>query len=256
MADGLNLPSGLRRLSRGALNAILPARCLGCGAVVDGPGMLCAPCWSAIDFLGPPLCACCGAPFEFALAGSAAEPVLCGACVRQQPDYDRARAVFRYDEHSRGLVLGFKHGDRLHGAPTFGRWMARAGAELLSAADLVAPVPLHWTRLFRRRYNQAALLAHAVGKGAARPVIPDLLVRRKRTPSQGKLSAIERRRNMRGAFALAPRHARQVEGRRVLLIDDVLTTGATVGACARALKRAGAASVDVLTLARVVRPAG
>ncbi|HLI11040.1 MAG TPA: ComF family protein [Alphaproteobacteria bacterium] len=251
MSSGFALANGLRRAAHGLLGAVLPARCLGCGAVVDRPGLLCAPCWSEIAFLGPPLCACCGLPFEVAPG----EPALCGACLARHPPFARARAVFAYDDRSRRLILAFKHGDRLHGVPAFGRWMARAGASLLSDASLIAPVPLHWTRLFRRRYNQAALLALALGRESGVPVLPDLLLRRRRTPSQGKLSATERRRNMRGAFALNARYGEQMKGRRVLLVDDVFTTGATVGACSRVLLRAGASAVDVLTLARVVRPA-
>ena len=243
------LAATLRRGALGALGAVLPARCLGCGALVEGPRTLCAACWNEIDFLAPPFCACCGIPFEV----DPGEDLLCGACLKRRPAFARARAVFRYDERSRRLVLGFKHGDRLHGAPAFGQWMARAGSALLDEADLVAPVPLHWTRLFRRRYNQAALLAHAVGRARGIAVAPDLLVRKRRTPSQGGLSAVERQRNMRDAFALKPARAASVRGARVLLIDDVLTTGATAGACAQALIEAGAAAVDVLTLARVAR---
>ena len=157
---------------------------------------------------------------------------------------------------SRALVLGFKHGDRTHGAPAYGRWMARAGAELLREADLVVPVPLHWLRLFRRRYNQAALLAQAVARTAGVPVAVDLLARRRPTPSQGHLSAMAaRRRNVRGAFAVRPGRAELVKDRRIVLVDDVLTTGATAESCARTLLRAGAAAVDVLVLARVVRGA-
>jgi ComF family protein len=160
----------------------------------------------------------------------------------------------RYDEASRRLVLAFKHGDRLHLAPAFGRWMRRAGAELLAEADVLVPVPLHWTRLLARRYNQAAVLAHAIHAANGPPVGADWLVRRRRTPSQGKRGAQARERNVKGAFAVKP--GRAVEGRRILLIDDVFTTGATVGECARVLRRAGARHVDVLTLARTVRHEG
>jgi ComF family protein len=162
--------------------------------------------------------------------------------------------VLRYDDASRDLVLAFKHADRTDGAPAYGAWLARAGADLVADADAIAPVPLHWTRLFSRRYNQAALLALALGTHAGLPVVPDLLIRRRRTPSQGRMSATGRARNVAGAFSLNARRLAFLEGRRILLIDDVLTTGATVESCARVLLRGGAAAVDVLTLARVVRP--
>lgn len=163
-------------------------------------------------------------------------------------------AVFRYDAASRPLVLGFKHGDRIHGAPAFGAWLARAAGPMAEEADMVAPVPLHRARLFRRRYNQAALLAGAFARETGLPCIPDLLVRRRPTPSQGRLSRTGRRLNVRGAFAVARRHRDRIDRCRVLLVDDVLTTGATLEAATRCLLRAGAGAVDVLTLARVVRP--
>jgi predicted amidophosphoribosyltransferase len=136
------------------------------------------------------------------------------------------------------------------------RWLARAGAELIEDCELIAPVPLHWTRLFSRRFNQAAMLAQATGRRAGKPVVPDLIERRKRTPPQGRGSRDQRRRNVAGAFTVPPRHRAAVADRRVLLIDDVLTTGSTAEACSRALLGAGAASVDVLTLALVVRGEG
>jgi ComF family protein len=239
-----------RRAGAGLLNTVLPPRCLKCGAAVDRAGALCAACWPALAFLAPPLCACCGYPFEFDLGPGA----LCGSCAAEPPEYQRARAVLRYDDASRDLVLRFKHGDRIDSAPAFGRWLARAGAELLAEADLIAPVPLHWWRLFRRRYNQAALLASALAGATGRPAVNDLLVRKRATPSQGGLGRAERRRNVAGAFAVHPRRRAGLGDKRVLLVDDVLTTGATAEACARALLKAGARAVDVLTLARVVRP--
>lgn len=243
----MTLATGLRRVGRTVLDALLPPRCLACGGLALEPGALCPPCWERVDFIAAPLCACCGLPFEIDPGPGA----LCAGCMAEPPRFGRARAVFRYDEHGRRLVLGFKHADRLDMAPTFARWLARAGTALLADADLVAPVPLHWTRLFLRRYNQAALLANGVARVAGLRAAPDLLTRRRRTPSQGGLGREQRQRNVRGAFAV--RDPAAVAGRRVLLVDDVLTTGATASACAMALNRAGAASVDVLTLARVVR---
>jgi ComF family protein len=250
LADGT---ASARRLARRAtrlfLDALLPPRCLACGELIDEAGSLCVRCWDGVRFLGPPCCAACGHPFEYAMP----EGTLCGACVRRRPAYERARAVFRYDEASRALVLGFKHGDRTEAAPAYARWLARAGAELVPEAALIVPVPLHRWRLFRRRYNQSALLALALGRATRREVVPDLLVRRRNTPSQGRLDPAARVRNVRGAFALRPSAAEAIGDRRVLLVDDVMTTGATVEECARVLRRGGAAAVDVLTLARVVR---
>jgi ComF family protein len=243
------LPASLRRLVTGALDLLLPPRCLKCNSTVEAVGTLCAPCWRSITFLGSPCCACCGLPFDFAVG----EAALCGQCTRAPPSYDRARAAMRYDPDSRRLVLALKHGDRLHLAPALGRWMRRAGAELLAEADALVPVPLHWTRLFARRYNQSAVLAQAIRADGGPPVAVDWLIRRRRTPSQGKRNWAARQRNVQGAFAVR-RDA--VTGKRILIIDDVFTTGATVGECARVLRRAGAAQVDVLTLARTVRQEG
>jgi ComF family protein len=241
-----------RRAARVALDAVLPPTCLSCTVAVAEPGTLCAACWGKIAWLEAPLCACCGLPFP--VDGAAAGDLLCMACGRERPVFARARAAFGYDEASKGLILGFKHADRLHAAPAFGRWMARAGADILEGADIVCPVPLHWTRLAWRRFNQSAVLARAAAGIAGKPYVGDLLVRRRRTPQQGDLGVDARRRNVRAAFAVARRHRGRVDGARVAILDDVLTTGATVGECARTLLKEGARAVDVITLARVVRP--
>jgi ComF family protein len=237
------------------LDAVLPPLCLGCNEIVETPGSLCAACWQGFAFIAPPHCACCAYPF----AEDLGEGALCGACLARPPRYRRARAALVYDDRSRRLVLPFKHGDRTDIARACGGWMARAGAELLAEADLVAPVPLHWRRLFIRRYNQAQLLARAIVREAAAgsraQLAPDLLRRRRWTGSQAGLRAEERRGNVRQAFDIHPRWRAEVLGKAVLLVDDVLTTGATVEACARVLQRGGARHVDVLALARVVRPA-
>ena len=241
------LPAGLRKLGRIVVDGILPPRCLACGDIVGEPHALCGRCWAAITFFAPPWCAGCGLPFPYPMG----EGALCAACARGRASWDRARAVLRYDKHSRRLVLGLKHGDRTHLAAALGRWMRGAGGEVLDGADLILPVPLHWTRLFARRYNQAALLAQAIRAAGGPPVAADWLVRRRRTPSQGRLGPAARARNVAGAFAL--RGDRSVDGKRVVIIDDVLTTGATVEECARVLRRAGAGFIGVLTLARALR---
>jgi ComF family protein len=242
---------GLKRGGTAALDVLLPPQCLKCRAAVDRQGLLCPACWGEASWLAPPLCAACGFPFEYDEGPGA----LCAACTRASPLFERARAALVYDDASKALILGFKHADRLEGAPAYGRWLARAGAELVQDAELIAPVPLHRWRLLRRRYNQAALLALSLGRAAGKPCVPDLLARVKATRSQGGLGRAGRAENVRAAFAVRPRRRDALQGRRVLLVDDVYTTGATATACARALLRAGAAAVDVLTLARVVRPA-
>jgi ComF family protein len=244
------LPAHLRRIGRAVVDGVLPPRCLQCSAAVDEPDALCATCWNAMNFFAAPWCAVCGLPFAHPMG----EGAVCGACAGQKPHFDRARAVMRYDRHSRALVLSLKHGDRTHLARSLGRWMQRVGGEILDGADLLVPVPLHWTRLIARRYNQAALLAHAIHAAGGPSVAPDWLLRRRRTPSQGRLGPLARARNVRGAFAL--RDGRGVAGKRLVIIDDVMTTGATAEECSRVLRRAGADWIGVLTLARAVRAGG
>jgi ComF family protein len=241
----------LLRAGQTLLDAILPPLCLGCGEIVATPGALCGQCWPRFNFIAAPHCERCGVPFAENIAGLAR----CAACLARPPRFRRARAALVYDDRSRRVVLPLKHGDRTDIARACGAWMARAGAELVASADVVAPVPLHWRRLFTRRYNQAALLALRVAEGSEAVLAPDLLRRARWTGSQAGLKAAERRRNVRQAFEVQPRWQAKLAGLTVLLVDDVLTTGATVDACVRALQKAGAAHVDVLTLARVVRPA-
>ncbi|HTI86951.1 MAG TPA: ComF family protein [Alphaproteobacteria bacterium] len=236
----------LRGLGQRLLDVALPPRCLACGTIVADARTLCATCWPDVDFIAAPHCACCGLPLS---AGNGDDLLLCGACLAARPPWRRARAVFRYRGVGRNLVISFKHGDRLDAAPTLARWLSRAGAELLADADLIVPVPLHRRRLFARRYNQSAVLALALGKLCGIPVGVDALLRVRPTPSQGGLDRRGRAANVRGAIAVA--RVTSIKGRRIVLIDDVLTTGATVGVCVRALLRAGAISIDILTLARV-----
>jgi len=178
----------------------------------------------------------------------------CGVCMANPPPYHKARSVFRYDDHSKDLILSFKHADRTDLAPAYADWLARIAPELVSENTILAPVPLHPGRLLKRRFNQSAMLARALGRKINRPISSDLIQRIKATPSQGSKSFKGRFKNVEGAFRVCPKEMKQLKSQHILLIDDVFTTGATVEACSRALLKAGAKRVDVLTLCRVVRP--
>lgn len=230
------------------LDLLFPPLCIACGEPLGAGQGFCPACWTGITFLDGPMCACCGLPFAF----DPGEGTECGACLAQPPPYDRARAIFAYDEASRSPILALKHADRLDLVPGFAHWLARSGQALLAETELIVPVPLHPLKLWQRRYNQAAELARHLGVLSGKPMAPRALERIRRTESQGAMvSAKARRRNVRGAFRVSDPSS--VAGRKVLLVDDVLTTGATAEACARALKRAGAAKVQILALARVLK---
>jgi ComF family protein len=232
----------------GLLDIVFPPLCIACREPLGQGQGFCASCWSQISFLDGPMCACCGLPFGV----DPGEGTQCAACLARPPAFDRARAIVAYDEASRGPILSLKHADRLELVPGFSQWLARTGRQIIEESELIVPVPLHRTRLWRRRYNQAAELARALGRQTGKAVATEALIRSRATESQGAMaSARARRRNVLGAFQV--REPALVEGRNVLLIDDVLTTGATAEACARALKRAGAAKVQILALARVVK---
>jgi ComF family protein len=235
--------------ARAALDIALPTLCVSCHEPVTGDG-LCATCWSQLSFIAPPYCARLGIPFVY----DPGPGLLSMEAIASPPAYRRARAAVRYDDVARTLVHALKYQDRTDLAPTMGRWMARAGDELLKDADALIPVPLHWQRSWSRRYNQSGALARVIAAQAGIPVWGDVLRRTRQTRQQVGLSRAERSRNVQGAFGVAAEKKPAVQGRRVVLIDDVLTSGATVDTCARALLRAGAASVDVLVFARVVEP--
>jgi ComF family protein len=238
----------LRGASRLVLDAALPPLCPACRRPVADDGGLCPGCWAQLSFITPPYCARLGIPFAY----DPGPGVLSMQAIADPPAYGRARAAVRYDEVARKLVQKFKYGDRLDLAPTLGRWMAQAGRELLADADALVPVPLHWRRLWARRFNQSAALAKAIAAQANVPVAHTALKRVKPTRQQVGLTASERALNVQGAFRVPPEARAEVARRRLILIDDVLTSGATIDACARVLLRAGAAAVDVLVFARVV----
>ena len=228
------------------LDLLLPPLCLACYEPVGGNQALCSDCWKAIHFIAPPFCAKCGVPFDVPVD----EGTCCGECLAFPPEFISARSAMIYDDASKRLVLGFKHGDRLHPVPAMAAWMHRAGQEFWDMTDVIVPVPLHRWRLFRRRYNQAALLALELGRLARKPVGVDFLQRVRATPIQGRLNREQRRKNVTGAIRLNPRHVTGMKNKTVVLIDDVMTTGATVNECCRILRQAEVANVYVLTLAR------
>jgi ComF family protein len=237
----------LAHTARAALDVALPTLCVACREPVDGEGV-CAACWSKLSFIAPPYCERLGIPFVY----DPGPGILSMQAIADPPAYARARAAVRYDDVARTLVHALKFQDRVDLAPAMGRWMARAGQPLLVDADLLVPVPLHWRRGFSRRYNQSGALARAIGRRSGVAVAVDALRRIRPTAHQIGLSRAERAANVQGAFRVPPEKRGEVQGRRIVLVDDVLTSGATVDACARALLRAKAASVDVLVFARVV----
>jgi len=251
MAQISPLTGALRPLREAFADALFPPACPSCQGETGSATSLCAACWSEIQFLTGRGCTACGRD----VAGLAApEPgFLCDGCEAHRPAWDRGASVFRYESAGRRLVLALKHGDRLDMVEMLGLWMARAGRRLVAEADLVMPVPLHWTRRLKRRFNQSEELARALCRAAGRPgtLAPGLLRRQRRTASQDGRDRAARAQNVAGAIGLAPGAAARVAGRRVLLVDDVLTTGATFDACARACRAGGAAGVDILALALV-----
>lgn len=241
-------PRKARSRMDGLASIIWPQRSLITGREVAGPGPLEPEHWAKLHFLSDPLCACCGTPLDLAVE----EDQLCGACLVRRPAYDRARAALAYGEVSRDLVLALKYQGRRDGLDLLSRWMASAGADLLQDAELIIPVPLHYFRLVRRGFNQSVWLAAALARRSSAQLCVDALRRVRATPIQGGLSAEGRRRNVQGAFQV--RREARIKDKKILVVDDVLTTGATAEACSRVLKRAGARCVDVLTLARVAGP--
>ena len=230
-----------------AFDVIFPPLCLGCQLHLANHDSLCPTCWRQIDFIRPPLCDRLGLPLPYDIGGT----MISAAAVADPPPYDRARAVASYSGLMRKLIHDFKFNDSHNARRLFGRWLCQAAPQLIDSADCIVPVPLARTRLLGRRYNQAQLLAAEISRQTGKPVLSLALLRTRSTARQVGLTRLERQRNVSGAFAIAPGYTAEIAGKSVLLIDDIVTTGATVSAAAKTLKKAGASHVDVLTLALV-----
>jgi ComF family protein len=233
-----------------AKHLIYPPTCAGCRVAILEPHGLCATCWSSLKWIERPFCERLGTPFDLDIGGTLLSPL----AIASPPLFERARAVTSYDEMARALVYRLKYSDHMELGHALGVMMARAGAELLNDADVLIPIPLHWSRLWRRRYNQSMVLAKAVAQTyRQRPLLiqNQLLKRVKRTVHQTGLTREQRKANLKGAFHVPPKAGTMVKNKNIVLIDDVLTTGATVNAATKSLLKAGAARVDVLTFARV-----
>jgi ComF family protein len=244
----------LLKIAGAALDLALPPLCACCDAQVEKPGTLCAACFAGMGFITPPLCQHCGLPFPS--RDRAGQAGLCETCLAAPPPWRHARAAMLYDSKSRVPVLQLKHADRQENAVFLAIHMARAGRALLTEADLLVPVPLHRWRLIERGFNQAALLAQSLSRASGLPSLPDALARPRGTPNLGPLSAERRRHTLHGAITVRPHRRARIDGRRVLLIDDVMTSGATASACTTALLDAGAKHIDVLVASRVADPRG
>lgn len=229
------------------LSLIYPDQCVLCEARVAESGGLCAGCWSKTPFLTGLVCHTCGA----SLPGADADVVFCDDCLAMPRPWKAGRAALSYRDAGRRVVLALKHADRLDIVPACASWMVRAGKPLLTPETLLVPVPAHWSRLLTRRYNQAAELCRAISKSTGLDALPDGLLRTRRTPKQDGMTVDERFANMLDAICINPKSRREIAGRRICLIDDVMTSGATLSAAAEALNDAGAKQVCTLVLARV-----
>lgn len=237
------------------LDLILPPRCPVNGDVVSTVGAISPRAWRDLTFVASPSCKCCGVPFAVDTLLDAIEPsdFLCAVCLASPRPFDMAKSLLVYNDGSRKMILAFKHGDALHLHTTLAPLLAKIGREFLKTDAIIIPVPLHWMRLVKRRYNQAAVLGIEVGKLSGVPCWPDALIRTRHTPPQGHKNAKDRHQNVSGAFDIHPSYAGKLSGRDVVLMDDVFTTGATLEECAKVLKAAGAKSVNILTVARAVK---
>ena len=232
------------------LDWLLPPLCPATGVEVDAHGTVAADYWASLRFISKPCCEQCALPFPHDVGG-AGGPLICGACIEYTPAFTRGRAALIYDDASRKIILRYKNGDQLQAIRTLVPWLLEAGRDVIAECDVMVPVPLHRWKLLKRRYNQSALLVCGVARAASKDFCLDGLLRIKATVPQGHLTRKEREANVKAAFAVSPDRVDAIKGKRVLLVDDVFTTGATLDACARELLSAGALNVDVLAIARV-----
>ncbi|RLJ98016.1 ComF family protein [Ruegeria conchae] len=254
MSDGsfISRKYRIRQGIQTVVEMIYPPRCLSCGALTESDFGLCGPCWRDTPFIGGSVCESCGVPVPGARDGYRIE---CDDCLTRPRAWQDGRAALLYQGGARSLILALKHGDRTDLARPAARWMARAGSEVFRPNMLITPVPLHWSRMIRRRYNQSALLAHHLGQETGLAVCPDLLVRTRRTPVLDGKTAVERAAALADAIAVHPKRESMSQGRDILLVDDVMTSGATLEACARVCRASGANHIFVLVLARVAKNA-
>ena len=246
MRSAMELAAGGGRM---LLDVAFPPRCPSCRAPVAGVHQFCVECFARLRMISAPMCECCGIPFAVALVAGGK----CPECLDEPPSFARARAVMVYDAVSAPLITSLKFNDQWMGLRHYAAMMAASGGALLQEAEMIVPVPLNWRRFWARKYNQAALLAYALARQSGVACVPDALRRARATTPQMRLARAERKENVKGAFAVSRRRLRRVAGKHILLVDDVVTTGATVEACAQALLKAGARQVDVIALARTVK---
>lgn len=242
------LKAFLQRIAVQTAEILFPPACAGCSRIVSAPGTLCASCWSSVRFLERPWCEVMGTPFSHDMG----KGFLSAEAIANPPPFQRARAAVSYSGVARSMVQGLKYSDQTNLAPWMAVWMMRAGSEILRDADLIVPVPLHRARFFWRRFNQSAELARALARLSGKRILPDVVERVKNTRQQVGLKLADRQENVRAAFLVPPERQIEVAGRRILLVDDVYTTGSTVNAATKALVKGGATAVDVLTFARVL----
>ena len=231
------------------INEIIPPRCISCKIITQDDTSFCSKCWEKIDFISNPQCHICSEPFEL----SVEKEVICPNCIKTRPLYNMARSALAYNENSRNMIIEFKYYNKTHTVDIFAKWMMINGQEVIENSDIIVPVPLHKMRILKRRYNQSALLANALGRLSKLPVRIDLLSRIKNTPPQSELSFNSRKNNVSNAFKTNKKKCADIEGKNICLVDDVMTTGATVESCARVMLEAGAKNVNVLTIGKTIK---